>query len=134
MPSPAPVFRLQTSADRLLTAVMVGVDVMCDEARFKVSGIAHGVGSAAGHIQILGQDELHAFYQHIPAGRVIMRRDCQGFHSALVLISLLVNLAQHDGQCDTLAGADILYVHIQLKDTSLGFHIDVASVVHEGIR
>ena len=78
----------------LTAAVIVGVDVVGNEAGFEIALTAHGARRAAGDVQILRHNKFDAFDQHIPAIRIVVCGKCNGFHTPRIFDAVGVHFGR----------------------------------------
>lgn len=88
---------------------------MCEALCLNIARIAQTTSVIA---QGIGQDEFDALYRDILASQVLMGRDNKGLESARFLFAA-DGFGEHNGQCDSFAGADIAQGHAQLNDRAL---------------
>ena len=101
------------NGDGCVTASVIRINIMRDQAGLKVPRIAYSVGGAAGNVQILWKHELDAFDQNVPAAGIIVRRNSDGLHSPLELFAAWGNLRQNNRQGHPLARTNIFNGCIQ---------------------
>ena len=111
-----------------VTASVVRIDIVGDDADSEVPCTAHGASLAAGYVEVVREYEFDAFYPDIPAGRsaVCGQSDC--LHPAGMLFSGTVDLRQYDAEGGPPVRADVLDGQIQLDNAAGRFQIDISQI------
>lgn len=111
-----------------VTASVVRIDIVGDDADSEVPCTAHGASLAAGYVEVVREYEFDAFYPDIPAGRsaVCGQSDC--LHPAGMLFSGTVDLRQYDAEGGPPVRADVLDGQIQLDNAPGRFQIDISEI------
>ena len=114
-------------------AAEIRIDIMRNEAGFKVAGIAHSLCRPAGYVQVFRHNKLDALDQYVAASGEAVRRDRYRFHTPLVFHAVFVNLGKDCGKGDPPAGADVFHGNVHLDDPAKGFQVRVSHIHKHGI-